>query len=143
MNGFKIGLFLCSMVCIASTCTKNRSPKTASLSQLDNLKIRIAKIEIDSAYLDEYMAILKQGAAASIRLEEGVLCIYPMYEKEYPTQIRLLEIYASEAAYQAHLKTPHFLHYKTTTLPMVKALELVDMEAIDQDMMPFIFSKIQ
>ena len=105
--------------------------------------IRIAEIEVDSTRLDEYISILKEEAAASLQLESGVFCIYPMYQKENPTQIRLLEIYENKKAYEAHLKTPHFLKYKTSTLPMVKSLNLIDMAAIDEDMMPIIFSKIR
>jgi quinol monooxygenase YgiN len=50
-----------------------------------------------------------------------------MAEKENPTHITLVEIYADEAAYQAHLQAPHFLKYKTATKEMVKSLELVPM----------------
>lgn len=103
----------------------------------------MAKIEIDPIYLEAFIAILKEEAAVSVRLEPGVLCIYPMVQKENPAQIRLLEIYANKAAYESHLKTPHFLHYKTTTLPMVKSLNLVDMEAIDKATMPAIFAKMR
>ena len=39
------------------------------------------------------------------------------------------------AAYQAHLQTPHFLHYKTSTLKMVKSLKLVEMSALDSESM--------
>jgi len=65
-----------------------------------------------------------------------------MFQRENPTEVRILEIYASRAAYEAHLKTPHFEKYKTTTLPMVKSLKLVDMEAIDPATMPTIFGKM-
>ncbi|MEK6481298.1 putative quinol monooxygenase [Catalinimonas sp. 4WD22] len=105
--------------------------------------IRIAEIEIDPAYLEEYKAILAEEAAASVKLEPGVITIFPMYQKENPTQIRILEIYASKAAYELHLKTPHFQKYKTTTLDMVKSLKLVDMEAIDRTTMPMIFKKLE
>jgi quinol monooxygenase YgiN len=53
-----------------------------------------------------------------------------MAEKANPTRITILEIYASQEAYQSHLKTPHFLAYKTGTLRMVKSLELVDTELL-------------
>ena len=109
----------------------------------DDMMIRIAELEIDSNYLDEYISILKKEAAESVKLEAGVLCIYPMFEKENPTKIRLLEIYADESAYQAHLQTPHFKYYKTTTLNMVKSLNLIDMEAIDKETMSKIFSKLK
>jgi quinol monooxygenase YgiN len=104
--------------------------------------IRIAELEIDSAYLEEYMAVLKEEAAELIKLEPGGICIYPMYQKDNPTQIRLLEIYADKAAYESHLKTPHFLHYKTTILNMVKSLALIDMEVVDKAMMSEIFIKL-
>ena len=65
-----------------------------------------------------------------------------MYEKENPTEIRILEIYSDRKAYESHLETPHFKHYKSTTLKMVKSLKLVDMDAIDGETMPMIFKKI-
>ncbi len=105
--------------------------------------IRMAEIKIDSAYLEDYKAILKEEAAASVRLEPGVITIFPMYEKKNPAQIRILEIYVSQAAYEQHLKTPHFQKYKTTTLNMVKSLKLVEMEAIDVATMPLMFEKLK
>ena len=107
-----------------------------------HMMIRIAEIEIDHNYLDEYSAILKDESEASVRLEPGVICIYPMFQKENPDQIRLLEVYADEEAYESHLQTPHFKHYKTTTLNMVKSLKLIDMEAIDKETMSKIFKKM-
>ena len=108
----------------------------------DDMMIRIAEIEIDSVFLDEYISILKEESEASVRLESGVICIYPMFQKENPTKIRLLEIYSNEAAYESHIQSPHFKHYKATTFNMVKSLRLIDMEAIDQKTMTSIFKKL-
>jgi len=110
-------------------------------AQKEDMIIRISEIEIDFSYLEEYNKILKEEAEASIRLEPGVISIFPMYTKENPNQIRILEIYANKKAYESHLKTPHFLKYKTTTLKMVKSLKLIDMEAIDPATMKKIFIK--
>ena len=66
-----------------------------------------------------------------------------MHQKENPAQVRILEMYASKAAYEQHLKTPHFQKYKTTTLKMVKSLMLVDMQAIDVATMPLVFRKLK
>ena len=112
-------------------------------AQKNNMMIRISEIEIDSNYLDGYKAILKEESQASVKLEPGVISIYPMYQEEHPTQVRILEIYASKEAYESHLKTPHFQKYKTTTVKMVKSLKLVDMEAIDLETMPEIFRKLK
>jgi quinol monooxygenase YgiN len=107
------------------------------------MMIRLSEIKIDSNYLEEYKAILQEESRASVQLEPGVVSIFPMFEKENPTEIRILEIYASREAYESHFKTPHFQKYKTSTLKMVKSLKLIDMEAIDPETMPEIFRKFQ
>ena len=111
-------------------------------AQTKDMMIRISEIEVDSNYLKEYNAILQEESRASVQLEAGVIAIYPLYQKENPTQIRILEIYANREAYEAHLKTPHFQKYKTTTLKMVKSLKLVDMDNIDSQTMAEIFRKM-
>ena len=121
----------------ASSASKNGSP-TGERGMI----VRISEIRIGAAYRDEYMAILKEEAAASVRVEPGVVAIFPMVQKENPTGIRILEIYASREAYEAHLQTPHFQRYKTTTLKMVESLKLVDMEALDAATMTHIFTKM-
>jgi quinol monooxygenase YgiN len=105
--------------------------------------VRISEIQIDPARLDEYRAILKEESEASVRLEPGVISIFPMHQRENPTEIRILEIYASRAAYESHLQSPHFQTYKTATLPMVRSLKLIDMEMIDPATMTTIFAKMQ
>lgn len=122
----KHGLII--ILVLLSSCT--------AFAQKNNLFIRMGEIEIDPGYLDEYKALLKEESEASVRLEPGVLAIYPMYQKEAPTQVRTLEIYASREAYEAHLKTPHFQTCKTTTPKMVKSLKRVNREAIDTETMP-------
>ncbi|WP_235012279.1 putative quinol monooxygenase [Caballeronia catudaia] len=104
--------------------------------------VRISEIEVFSQRLDEYQRILAEEAEASVRLEPGVLCIFPSAQRENPTQIRILEIYANRDAYNAHIRSPHFQKYKTSTLEMVKSLRLVDMHAMDTNAMPLIFKKM-
>ena len=103
--------------------------------------IRLSALEIHADSMEQYIAILKEEAEASIRLEQGVISIFPMYQKDNPQQVRILEIYASVDAYKFHLTTPHFKKYKQSTLQMVKSLQLIDMEAIDAATMVQIFSK--
>ncbi|WP_254921006.1 carboxymuconolactone decarboxylase family protein [Flavobacterium sp. ov086] len=107
-----------------------------------DMMVRISEIEIIPEYLDEYKTILDKESSESVKLEEGVIAIYPMFQKENPIQIRIVEIYANQKAYKSHLQTPHFQHYKTTTLKMVKTLKLVDMTVLDPEMMKLIFEKI-
>lgn len=114
---------------------------TVVAGQQSETMVRVSEIEIVPSHLDEYKAILKEEAAASVRLEPGVIAIFPMYQKEHPTQVRILEIYANREAYESHLQTSHFQRYKTTTLRMVKSLKLVDMGAVDAETMSRIFRK--
>ncbi len=107
------------------------------------MMIRISEIEIVPEYLEEYNKILKEEAAASIKIEPGVIAIFPMSHQTNPTQIRIVEIYKDSAAYQSHLKTPHFFHYKSSTLKMVRSLRLIDMKPMDLEMMLNIFKKIK
>ncbi|WP_292010882.1 carboxymuconolactone decarboxylase family protein [Chryseobacterium sp.] len=108
----------------------------------NDMMVRISEIEIVPEFLEEYNSILKEEASASVKLEKGVIAIFPMYQKENPGQIRIVEIYADKEAYQFHLQTPHFQHYKTSTLKMVKSLKLVDMESLDKETMSRIFEKL-
>jgi len=132
-------IFLIIIVCIS--CGQNVQQRKNFNS--GEMMIRIAEIGIKPEYLDEYLSILKEESKASVELESGVISIYPMYQKENPTEIKILEIYADKEAYESHLETPHFKHYKTTTLKMVNSLKLIDMNAIDGESMSMIFEKIK
>ena len=98
----------------------------SAMAQDKTQKVRLAKIVVDSAQLDHYRAILKEEIEASVKLEPGVLTLYAVSEKDNPTHITILEIYADEDAYKAHLLTPHFIKYKNGTKDMVKALTLAE-----------------
>ena len=88
--------------------------------------VRLAKLVIDSIQLEKYKASLKEEIEASVQLEPGVLTLYAVVEKNKPTHITILEIYADTVAYKAHLQAPHFIKYKNGTKDMVKSLELVE-----------------
>jgi len=107
-----------------------------------DMMVRISEIEIFPEFLEEYKAILKEESATSMKVEPGAVSLFAMYQKESPTQVRIVEIYANKDAYQSHLKTPHFQHYKTTTLKMVKSLKLVDTTDVDTQTMLSIFKKL-
>jgi len=94
--------------------------------QNKNQMVRLAKLVIDSSQLENYNALLKEEIEASVRVEPGVLTLYAVAEKNDPTHITILEIYADTVAYKLHLQTPHFIKYKNGTKDMVKSLELVE-----------------
>ena len=95
-------------------------------TQNKNQMVRLARLVIDSTQLQNYNALLKEEIEASVRLEPGVLTLYAVAEKNNPTHITILEIYADTVAYKLHLLTPHFIKYKNGTKDMVTSLELVE-----------------
>src|SRR5688572_3989417 len=88
--------------------------------------VRIAELEIDPAQLEAYTAAVKEEMEASVRLEPGVLAIYAVAEKDNPTKLRFFEMYADDAAYRAHIASPHFRKYFETTKDMITSRRLID-----------------
>jgi quinol monooxygenase YgiN len=133
---------LCRLFFLAIPVCLSLRPGLAEAQEMQ-MMIRMSEIQIHTKHLAQYKEILKEEAEASVRLEPGVIAIFPMYQREDATQVRILEVYADRAAYEAHLKTPHFQKYKTATLPMVRSLKLVDMDAMDRQTMTTMFRKMQ
>lgn len=116
-NNFLLTLTLATITLLLSETTYGQEKRPM---------VRLAKIVVDPAQLEQYKIILKEEAEASVRIEPGVLTLYAVSEKENPTHFTILEIYADSTAYRAHLQTPHFIKYKTSTKGMVKSLELIE-----------------
>ena len=103
----------------------------------------VAEIEVHPEFLTEYLAAATEIQQKSLAEEPGVLCLFPNQMKVDSTQFRILEIYASQEAYQHHIQTAHFQKYKQGTLHMVKSLKLQDLTPLDRETMSKIFKKIK
>lgn len=101
-----------------------------AMAQDNKQIVRLAKLTIDAAQLDQYNVFLKEEIEMSLKVEPGVLTLYAVAEKNKPTNITILEIYEDEDAYKKHIQTTHFLKYKNGTKNMVLALELVDQQPL-------------
>ena len=88
--------------------------------------VRIAELEINPAHLVAYTAAVKEEMEMSVRVEPGVIAIYSVAEEASPNKLRFFEIYADEAAYQAHIQSPHFRKYFETTKSMITSRKLID-----------------
>ena len=114
---------------------------SATTMAQDSMIVRLAEIEVYPEYLKEYLTFANEVDRLSVEREPGVVCLFPMQSAEDSTQIRILEIYASEEAYQHHIKTEHFQKYKQGTMHMVKSLKLPTMQPLDPETMKLIFNK--
>ncbi len=88
--------------------------------------VRVADIEVDPEQREAFISAVKEEMDEAVRLEPGVLAIYAVAEKDVPCRLRFFEVYADEAAFNAHLESPHFRKYRMTTEPMVRSRTLIE-----------------
>ena len=120
---------------------KNARKLLFGQADADRMIIRLAEIEVYPQYLSAYLEAAQRISTASVRKEPGVISLIPMQLKENPNKIRILEIYADQAAYQHHISTEHFKTYKQGTLHMVKDLKLIDTRALNPSVLSEILKK--
>ena len=87
-------------------------------------------MEIDPQQIDSYKALLAEEIEASVTVEPGVLFLHAVSVRGTPEKVCVIECYADQEAYEAHLTTPHFLKYKAHTANMVRSLRLIETEPI-------------
>ena len=92
----------------------------------DEPVVRIAELDIDPTQREAFISAVRIEMDESVRLEPGVLAIYAVAEKDAPSRLRFFEIYASEAAYSAHVQSPHFRTFRATTDRMVRSRTLTE-----------------
>jgi quinol monooxygenase YgiN len=119
---------LCGFVTMATILVGARS--VSGEGNMEQRLVRIAELEIEPNQLSAYTNALREEINTSIGAEPGVLTLCAVAVKGNPTQIRIFETYANQAAYEWHLQTSHFKKYKTETQGMVKSLKLVETEPI-------------
>ncbi|MCQ6961615.1 putative quinol monooxygenase [Mucilaginibacter aquariorum] len=122
---------LCVIIIAASLFTVG-----GAFAQQKKQMVRLAKIQVDPAQLEQYNTALKEQMTTAVKLEPGVLTYYAVADKNNPAHITILEIYADTAAYQSHIQTSHFKKYKAAVQNMVKSLELVDVDLIGSALKP-------
>lgn len=105
-----------------------------TLRVTENSIVRLSCIEVDPAQLTEYCRFAEECGRTSMAKEPGVLFMFSMADKRQPNKITILEIYVDRAAYESHIKSPHFQKYKQGTIKMVQKLELLDQTPLIPDM---------
>ena len=88
-------------------------------------KPRMAKLVIDPAQLDEYKKVLAKEMKASVTNEPGVLALLATTETANPNAFHLLELYANDEAYKAHIAGPYFQEYNKAVQNMVTDKTLI------------------
>ena len=92
--------------------------------------VRLAEIEVFPEKMEAYLAYAKEVGTVSMSCEPDVIGLFSMQDKSNPSKVYILEVYADQAAYQAHLQTAHFKKYKEGTASMVKSLKLIETDPL-------------
>lgn len=114
------------LACNPQQIMADKPAMVAKLPMANDGIVRLSRIAVDPAYLEEYRKLAIEVGEASLRDEPGVLAMYALAERDNPCLITILEIYASQSAYASHIASDHFQKYKKGTLHMVKSLRLLD-----------------
>lgn len=79
----------------------------------------VVTLKFDPAHTDDFMPLMRENARATFQDEPGCrqfdLCMDPAR----PGEVFLYETYDDEAAFQTHLKTPHFLKFDAAVQHLV------------------------
>ena len=88
--------------------------------------VRLAEIEVVPEKLEDYLGYAAEVGRVSMATEPGVIALFSIQDKADPCKVYILEVYADQQAYQAHIQTAHFRKYKEGTAEMVRSLKLID-----------------
>ena len=92
----------------------------------------LLKTQLKPGSLERFMEAMSVNAASSVRDEPGCLVFDVVQDRSAPDLVWLYEVYKDEAAFEAHLLTPHFL----ASRPLVDPL-IVQQDVIEADVLAF------
>ena len=136
MSGMlKMIMSIAASLLLFSACGGEQSQINTDMCEKEPMQedgiVRLSKIQVNPAYLDEYMKYAVEVGTTSLLTEPGVLTMYAVADKENPCNITILETYSSQDAYKKHIASEHFQKYKQGTLHMVDSLVLDDVTPLN------------
>ena len=131
----KVIFYIATSLLLFSACGGGQSQINTNMCEKEPMQedgiVRLSKIQVKPAYLDEYMKYAVEVGTISLLTEPGVLTMYAVADKENPCNITILETYSSQEAYKKHIASEHFQKYKQGTLHMVDSLVLDDVTPLN------------
>jgi len=85
--------------------------------------VLVVNVKIKAGEIDPFMEKLFANATAARETEPGCRQFDVLADPADPTKVMFYEVYANEAAFQAHQQTPHFKRYIETALGHVESRE--------------------
>ncbi len=79
----------------------------------------LAEFDVAPEHTDAFMRLVRENAVASVRDEPGCRRFDVLRPENGSERVALYEIYHDRAAFEAHLRTPHFAAFDVATKPLV------------------------
>lgn len=90
----------------------------------------LLKTELKPGSLEAFMEAMRINAAASVRDEPGCLVFDVLRDRSDPERVWLYEVYIDEAAFEAHMRTPHFLASRPLVEPLILRQDCIEADAL-------------
>ncbi|WP_271408879.1 putative quinol monooxygenase [Pseudomonas sp. Q1-7] len=90
----------------------------------------LLKTRLRPGSLEAFMDAMAVNAAASVRDEPGCLVFDVLQDRSDPELVWLYEVYTDEAAFEAHMRTAHFLASRPLLEPLILQQDCIEADAL-------------
>lgn len=90
----------------------------------------LLKTQLKPGSLEAFMEAMRINAVASVRDEPGCLVFDVLRDRSDPDRVWLYEVYTDEAAFEAHMQTPHFLASRPLVEPLILRQDCIEADAL-------------
>ncbi|MDH0335044.1 putative quinol monooxygenase [Metapseudomonas otitidis] len=90
----------------------------------------LLKTQLKPGSLEAFMEAMRINVAASVRDEPGCLVFDVLRDRSDPDRVWLYEVYTDEAAFEAHMRTPHFLASRPLVEPLILRQDCIEADAL-------------
>ena len=92
--------------------------------------VLLLKTQLKPGTSEAFMDAMRVNAAASVRDEPGCLTFDVLRDRCDPDLLWLYEVYVDEAAFAAHMRTPHFLASRPLVEPLIESQEVIEADLL-------------
>jgi quinol monooxygenase YgiN len=108
-------------------------PGNKAVAESGPLFIAAVEYDVVPGKVDDFIAALKENAAASVK-EPGCRELNVTVSQKDPNHLFIFEVYDNAAAAEAHLATEHFKKYKAATKDLVAKRQAQQLWSVSMNM---------
>ncbi|WP_116473433.1 putative quinol monooxygenase [Zobellella maritima] len=90
----------------------------------------IVKTRLKAGTREQFLPVMQENAAASVRDEPGCHVFDVLQDKADPELFYLYEVYEDEAALAAHKETPHYQRSRALVNPLIAEQSVIRAEVL-------------